>query len=102
MITSYLRTKDTRLSAINIRVPGEPGNEARLDSGLEYGLNFGLDFGLNSIMYELTFVLELSRPFYRPSFLISSSCVPKVRFLYFVLSVYASMKESLDNASGDR
>ena len=59
--TSYLRTKDTRLSAINIRVPGEPGNEARLDSGLEYGLNFGLDFGLHSIMYELTFVLELSQ-----------------------------------------
>ena len=53
LITLYLRTKDERhqaLRAINNRVPGVPGNEARLDSGLKYGLNFGLDFGLNSIM----------------------------------------------------
>ena len=39
-----------------------------LDYGLDYGLEYGLNYGLNSIMYELTFVSELSRPFHRPVF----------------------------------
>ena len=65
----------------------DSGLDSGLDYGLDYGLEFGLDFGLNSIMYELTSCFGTFQVFPTVQFLIASSRVPKVRFLY-TFSVY--------------
>ena len=70
----------------------DSGLDYGLNYGLDYGLHYGLDFGLNSNMYELTLCSELPG-LSTIQFLMPSSRVPKVRFLYVIFfSVYDSVK----------
>ena len=68
------------------------GLDYGLNYGLDYGLNFGLDFGLNSIYVRTNLVFQNFPGLSTVQFLIPSSRVPKVRFLYIFFSVYSSVK----------